>query len=250
MGKIQDKEKISEICGAIIGDGWIQSNERNFFLAGDPVEDKDYYDIHLSRLFKEVLTSVKVKSFPYWKVYGISIHNQNLIRKLLGWGLPKGKKTHIVRVPRWIKDSEDKIKKAFLRGLFDTDGCVFCQKSYGKYNNEFDLNYHSKIRLRITSVSQKLIEDIFLLCEKLGLRVTKIKINGGFKHNRNCSDVYLLNINEMNSIKRWFVEIKPSNNKHTTKYLVWKKFGFCPPYTTIEQRKDILKKKVNPYDLY
>ena len=37
MGKIQDKEKIAELVGAIIGDGWIQSNEQNFFIAGDPL---------------------------------------------------------------------------------------------------------------------------------------------------------------------------------------------------------------------
>lgn len=250
MGKIQENEKLAELCGAIIGDGWIQSNEQNFFLAGDPIEDKEYYDKHISKIITELIAPVKPKHFPYWQVYGIGIYNKSIIKKLLALEIPKGKKAKTALVPSWIINSNEKVIKSFLRGLFDADGCVFCQKAYGKYNNEFDLNYHSKIRLRITSISSQLIEDVFLLCKKIGLRITKIKIKGGFRYNRLCNDVHILNINELKSIERWFKEIKPSNSKHTTKYLVWKKHGFCPPYTTIKQRKDILKKNINPYDLY
>ena len=102
----------------------------------------------------------------------------------------------------------------------------------------------------MTSISFRLIEDVFLLCKKIGLRITKIKLKGGLKHNRLCNEVYLLNINELKSIEKWFKEIRPSNPKHITKYLVCKKYGFCPANTTIKQRKEILKKRLNPYTLY
>lgn len=250
MGKIQDTEKIAELCGAIVGDGWIQNNEKSFFVAGDPSEDKEYYDGRLSKLFEELLESSKPKEFPYWKVYGISIHKKYLIQKILSWEIQKGKKCGVAKIPKWIYNGTEKTIKSFLRGLFDADGSVFCQKSYGKYNNKFDKKYHSKIRLRITSVSKQLIEEVFYLCEKIGLRVTHIKLEGGWKHNRNCSEVHILNINEMKSIGRWFEEISPSNPKHTTKYLIWKEFGFCPPWTTISQRKEILKKNLDPYSFY
>jgi hypothetical protein len=72
MGRIQD-EDIAEFCGAMIGDGWIQNNEKCLFLAGDPLEDKDYYDNHISKLISKIIIPIKPKSFPYWKVYGISI---------------------------------------------------------------------------------------------------------------------------------------------------------------------------------
>jgi hypothetical protein len=247
MGGIKDKEKLAEICGAMIGDGWIQSNEQSFFLAGDPKEDKDYYDNHISKLISKLIVPVKPKEFLYWKVYGISIHTKSQVKKLLDLGLPKGKKVKTAEVPRWIIEADLNTIKSFIRGFFDTDGCVFCQKDYTKYAKEFESKYHTKIRIRISSVSKKLIEEVFLLCKKCGFRcVKRVKIINRV----NRADVHILEVNEIKGIHRWFNELKPSNPKHTTKYLVWKKHGFCPPYTTIKQRKDILKKKINPYKLY
>ncbi|MBT4376744.1 hypothetical protein HOD29_05195 [archaeon] len=250
MGGIQDKEKVAEICGAIIGDGWIQGNGRGCFIAGDPLEDKEYYDEHLSKIFSEIICPIETKNFPYWKVYGIGLYKKKEIQKLLDFGLKKGKKVDIVTTPNWIKNGNSKIKQSFLRGFFDADGSVFCQKSYGKYNNKFDKKYHSKIRLRLTSISKELISEIFQICKELNLRVTLTKSKGGFRQNRNRSDVYRININELRSIEKWFEEIKPANKKHSTKYMIWKEHGFCPPFTTIKQRKDILKKGIKPYSYY
>jgi len=249
MDEIQ-KIRIAEICGAIIGDGWIQSNEQSFFLAGDLTEDKEYYDNYISKIISKELFPVEPREFPYWNVYGIGIYKREIVKKLLDWGLPKGKKVDTAKIPIWIINSNEKIIFAFLRGFFDTDGCVFCQKDYTKYAKDFGKKYHSKIRLRISNISKKLMDDTFTLCKKVGLRCLLRTTKGGFKNNRNNSDVYILEINELKSIYKWFNEIKPSNPKHTTKYLIWKKFNFCPPYTKINQRKDILKKKINPYDLY
>jgi hypothetical protein len=135
-------------------------------------------------------------------------------------------------------------------GSLDADGCIFCQKDYTKYANDFNSKYHSKIRLRISSISKTLIDQLFILCKKHGFRCVKRTLKRGFAYHRNCSDAHILEINEIKSIHRWFKELSPSNPKHTTKYLIWKKFGFCPPCTTIQQRKDILKNKLNPYYLY
>jgi len=250
MGEIQDKKKSSEICGAIIGDGWIQSNERGFFLAGDPLEDKDYYDNHISKIFKDIISPVKPKEFPYWKVYGISLYKKELIKKLISLGLPKGKKVNSAFIPRWIMKSNKTIVKAFIRGLFDTDGCIFFQKDYTKYAKDFNKKYHTKARIRISSISFNLIDQIFELFNRLNYRVTKRKIKRGFSNNRNNNDVYILEMNEIKGIDRFFVELQPGNQKHLTKYRVWKKFGFCPPNTTLKQRKEILKNKINPYRLY
>ena len=125
MGEIQNKENIAELCGAITGDGWIQSNEKSFFLAGNPTEDKEYYDLHMIPLINKVLSlEIKTKNFPYWKVYGTSIHKKEIIKRLLKFGLVGGKKVDVAKIPKWIMKSNKKIKKAFIRGLFDTDGSI------------------------------------------------------------------------------------------------------------------------------
>lgn len=250
MGKIQDKETIAEICGAVIGDGWIQSDERCFFLAGDPREDRDYYDLKVPNIFRKVNLDVVPKEFLYWKVYGISIYKKELIKILINWGIPKGKKVNSANVPEWIKKGGERVKIAFMRGFFDADGCIFCQKDYTKYANEFNSKYHSKARLRITTIAEKLAEEMLQLCRDCGFNIKKRKIIRGRISERNCKDIHILEINNLKDIERWFEELKPSNPKHTTKYEVWKKFGFCPPRTTIIQRKEILKNRLNPYSFY
>ena len=246
------KEEIAELCGAVMGDGWIEEREKGFFIAGDPIEDKDYYDNHLSKLLQNIFKiNISPKQFPYWKVYGISFYKKKLIKQLLNFGLAKGKKVNSAYVPDWIfRYKSSKIPIAFIRGVFDTDGSVFCQKDYTKYANSFNSKYHSKIRIRIGSVSQKLICQLSNLCNRLGFRTVTRIIRGGFSHNRNRSNTYILEINEKRSIENWFKRLKPSNPKHNSKYLIWKQFNFCPPNTTLHQRKQILKNKLNPYNLY
>ena len=251
MGEIKNSEEVAEFCGAMIGDGWIQANERSLFLAGDPTEDRDYYDLHISKFINEKITPMKTKEFPYWKVHGVSLHKKEIIRKIISdFNLPKGKKVKTAKIPEWINKSSNKVKLAFLRGLFDTDGCIFFQKDYTKYANEFNSKYHTKVRLRFGTVSPKLNKGIFELMDELGFRVVKRTIKRGFTNNRNNSDIHISEINEIKSIGKFFEEIKPANPKHTTKYLIWKKFGFCPPSTTIKQRKEILKSQLNPYLFY
>ena len=249
MGKIQE-EIIAELCGAITGDGWIQSNERGMFLAGDPTEDKDYYDFNIQRLFDKLSIITTPKHFPYWKVYGFSIYSGEVIKRFLGFGLPKGRKAHSAEIPPWILKSSDKIKMAFIRGLFDADGCVWCQKDYTKYAKDFDANYHTKIRIRFTSISYQLQNQLQNQLSLVGFKGKLRTLRNRATKLRNNKDIHIVEINRLGDIKKFFNTLKPSNEKHNTKYLIWKEFGFCPPKTTIKQRKDILKKKINPYDLY
>ena len=51
-------------------------------------------------------------------------------------------------------------------------------------------------------------------------------------------------------MNKWMNEIGSKNPKHATKYSVWKTFDFCPPYTSLELRKKILKKEISPYSCY
>jgi len=250
MGEIQDKKIVAELCGAIIGDGWIQSNEKSCFIAGDPIEDKEYYDLYLSKLISKTIKKVETKEFPYWKVYGVSIHGKENIQKLLNFGLPKGNKALTAKILSWIKNSNEEVKRAFIRGLFDTDGSISCQKDYTKYADRFNSYYHTKIRIRLTSISHLLINETSKILKELNYRCVTRTIKRGYSNRRNNHDVNILEINRIPNIKRFMEEISPENLKHITRYDVWKRFGFCPPHTTISQRKDILKNKLNPYNLY
>src|SRR3989344_7189856 len=166
-------EEISEICGALTGDGWIESRESSLYLAGHPIDDKNYYDNHMIPLFSRNVIKVKPKNFKYWKVYGFSLYNKKIIKEFIKLGIQKGKKVYSCKIPKWCFNSKN-LMIGFLRGIFDTDGCVFCGKSY-KTKNNFRKNFHHDIRIRIISVSLDLIKGIRILGRKLGIQFTKIK---------------------------------------------------------------------------
>lgn len=95
-----------------------------------------------------------------------------------------------------------------------------------------------------------MIEQVKTLLDKFNI-YSQIKLKkAGFRNNRNCNNAYLLQIRRINEIKKWFEIIGSSNPRHLTRYFVWKKFGFLPPYTNINERKDMLNGKIDPYNYY
>lgn len=81
--------------------------------------------------------------------------------------------------------------------------------------------------------------------------LNKLKIKNFVKYHKskdkNWRDSYHIVVDGGINVKKWFEIIGSKNPKHITKYQIWKKFGFCPPKTTIIQRKEILKNKISPY---
>ena len=242
--------EIAEICGAFIGDGWIESRKTSLYITGDKTEDKPYYDNHLVKLFSKNISKIKPKAFPYWNVYGLALYKRKQIEELLELGLIPGKKNNKVRIPKWIINSKNKkILCSVLRGIFDTDGSFFCKKDYGKWKKEYRKLHHCQPRISIKVVSKYLIKDIIILVDKLGLEYNNP--NPWKSKRSNELEVYTFEINSLGSIKKWFEKIvKPANEKHKTKYEIWKKFGFVPPFTSLEERKKILIGEINPDKYY
>ena len=157
-------------------------------------------------------------------------------------------KTYNVKVPEEILNSNDEeIIAAFIRGFTDCDGCLNFVKRYEKGYIEFKKKYHTYPRIYITSVSERVIEDISLLLNKLGLNHSR---HISKKKKANEKDAHTITIRGNERLKKWIEKIGFNNHAKTTKYLIWKKFGFCPSYTNINQRKLILKNELNPHSFY
>lgn len=242
---------IAEICGAIIGDGWIETKGKALYITGHPTEDKVYYDQYLASLFSKNFIKVKPKIYRYWRVYGFGVYKQKIIKEIIKLGIKTGNKSSNIRIPKWIFVKE-KFMIAVLRGIFDSDGSFYCGKCYGKYDNAFRKKYHCQPRIQITSISKNLIIDTFKIMLDLGFHPEKIKSRKeGFKCGRNCKKSYLIRLNRLKEIKNWFKLFKLSANpKHISKFKLWIKFGFCPPSTTLEERRKILKGEININSYY
>ena len=122
-----------------------------------------------------------------------------------------------------------------IRGLFDTDGSLYFEKNRSAKKPE------NKVpNIKIGTTSKGLSRQLIKILSKLGYHP---RCKNPFRGKRDKNQVYSVLIYRKGDIKKWIKEIGFRNPKHYTKWLVFKKLGYCPPYTTIAERKEILKQK-------
>lgn len=180
-------------------------------------------------------------------VYGFYICDKKIIQIFRDIGFSNNK-TYNVRVPKQIIESNDEeIISAFIRGFTDCDGCLsFMKRKEGGYS-EFKRKFHTYPRILINVVSKNIIDDISYLLKKLKIEHSKHT----YKNKKlNQKDHQVITIRGEIRLERWKEKIGFNNHAKLTKYLIWKKFGFCPTHININQRKLILKNKLNPHSFY
>ena len=144
---------MAEIAGIHAGDGYLryEGRRKELDISGG-YEEKDYYDNHVIPLFNQTFRlSIQGRYFPSRSTYGFVIRDRTVLEKFKMLGFPSGSKSLSVRVPPEIlKSKNKKIISSFLRGYFDTDGCVSfrnrkCGKSYSQFKQKF--HYHPRVSL-------------------------------------------------------------------------------------------------------
>ena len=130
-------------------------------LRGHIDEDKAHYIERIKPIFRLLYGfDVSLRVMPSTCVFGFQIWCNKLVDFKKSLGLPLGKKFDI-EIPYIFLES-DELKKAVIRGIFDTDGCVYLQPKYGKLYP----------RLEIVTISKKLSEQLLISLNDLGLRTT------------------------------------------------------------------------------
>ena len=247
--KIKITSQLAEICGIHTGDGYLRNDgkRRELDISGN-VEEKPYYDHHVIPLFQEIFNiKIQGKFFPSRNTYGFVIRDRKIIEFMNILGFPFGKKTSIVEVPKVILNTNDKIiKSRFLRGLFDTDGSLtFDRRHKGKYI-EFKRKYHYYPRIILSTVSEKLNKQSSLLLKDLDIHHTLQTCEPKSASNTR----YRIWVLGKTQLQNWMKVVGIKNISKLTRYYIWKKFGFCPPNTTLEERTMILNNQLNPKSLY
>jgi len=243
-------EELAEIFGIHAGDGYLRNDGKRIELdISGHVEDKEYYDKHISNLFlKEFGIELNCRYFPHRNTYGFVIRRKDVVELLHKFGFPYGRKGNIVKVPESVLNSKDNIIKAcFLRGIADTDGSLtFDRKFNGKYT-EFRKTRNYYPRIIFTTISKPLSEDVSKMLKYLDFRF----YNQLYRpKNPKDSIKYKIWITGVKELEKWMTLVGFANYGKFSKYLIWKKFGHCPPKTTQMQRDSILKGKLDPNSLY
>ncbi len=214
----------AELLGAFAGDGWMSKTNSGIalFITGNPKDEKDYYNKRIKFLFKKVFSiELTPRNFTYWSVYGIYIGKKKIIKKFIDSEMPVGEKSHSVKVPNKILKNK-KLYKSFLRGLFDTDGCISFGKSYNQNASKWQKATHHIPRISITTVSEHLAKDVHKMFNSLGLRFS-LRTQKAYKNN---SQAYCLEFGGKKRAKEFFKKIKPQNKRHLDKFERWLSQGF------------------------
>ncbi|MBS3061008.1 MAG: hypothetical protein J4215_00320 [Candidatus Diapherotrites archaeon] len=233
---------VAEEIGWHIGDGSMPNNStqhRTYQLSGDKSEEKEFYDLYVRKAFKKIYnTDLKIGYKSRKRAYGFTLSSKAVTDyKTKVIGLPIGEKSRTITIPPRIMNGDINIKRAVVRGIADTDFSFMFGKAHKK------IHYYP--RISGSTASPKLAYQLKTILTQLGLKpnVThQIRKKKFLEYSvRMCGEAQL---------EKWMNKIGINNPKHMTKYLVWKKFGFCPPKTNIKQRKQLLMGLLDPYSLY
>ncbi len=196
--KPKRSSKLAELMGIVIGDGhlseWqvdITTNAKTDREHAEFVQDcfKRLFNISSFRREREDNNSIS-----------IVVSSKRLVRFINHLGMPIGNKlTKGLSIPSWIYRKEI-YRKSFLRGLFDTDGCIYIDRHRA---NGKEYSYYGWV---ITSASQKLIKDVIGILKSIGFNPT---------HAENQKSLFL---RKQSEIKRYFQEINTHNPKHLRRY--------------------------------
>jgi len=193
-----ESEQLAELCGIIMGDGHVN----NYQISMTTNLRTDYkHALFVQKLFKSCFsTPVSIRKRYNKNVVIVVLSSKVAADFLVKKGLVRGHKINAdMRIPAWIKKNKA-YSKAFIRGLFDTDGCVYLDK------HQIKGKLYKYIGWTITSNAGTFLLDVTNLMEQLGFPVTK---------RPSQNSVFLRRREE---VKRYFAEIGTSNSKHKARY--------------------------------
>ncbi|MBU2104536.1 MAG: hypothetical protein KKF67_02050, partial [Nanoarchaeota archaeon] len=151
--RIRKNKKLAEFMGIMLGDGNLWKNRIR--IAFDKRNVK--YINYVFNLFEEIF-GLKPKKEIIEKTNQAYIYCTNLfaVEKLLKFGFQRGNKIdNKIRIPEWIKENIEYSKKC-VKGLIDTDGCVYkCKRE-------------NRVYIKFTNFNPFLLIDFKELTENLG----------------------------------------------------------------------------------
>ena len=207
---------LAYLCGVFAGDGSInfRKNKNEYLLkcVGNPNDEKDFYLNVVGPKFKNIFGFIpNIKYCDGGTTFGFIVYSKELVNYLTqNICLPLGKKYDSLIIPKiFLKDK--KLTINFIRGVFDTDGCISFKKRYRSYP------YYPVISL--SSKSQHFIQENAKLLKSYGFKVVEI-YNYKIKDKRILNGFTIINRIELNgreNFKLWLQEIDFFSPKHLDK---------------------------------
>tara|TARA_Y100000310_G_scaffold105258_1_gene103643 strand:- start:1554 stop:2396 length:843 start_codon:yes stop_codon:yes gene_type:complete len=184
--------KLSELIGALAGDGHISGTNYEVSISGHLYLDADYIKNNITYLFEKLFNvNVKFKINKKQTNLRCVINSKRLVEYLIKeFKLPIGKKKGKLHIPIQIMNRNIFLKN-YIKGLFDTDGSLYLKR---------------KGSLVVSIISR---DPTFLNEVNEGL--TKL----GYNPSVSGKNLYIY---RQEQVRKFFKDIKPNNKKHLEKY--------------------------------
>jgi len=213
-------KKLAEFFGILYGDGYL-INRGRIHRIGITLNLKEdlFYAKYVKKLIEDLFNlKPTIKHREKYGSLEIIIHSKIIANFILSFDFPSGYKKDKLKIPSWI--IENKIfLKAFLRGVFDTDGSLFFAKRGTYKRNEYpviEIKIHDKIFINQLEISLKSLGFDCIRAEN------KVQLNG------------------KSWMEKWMDEIGTKNMNQLSRYLVWKRFKYCPLKTNLMERLNLI----------
>ncbi len=213
-------DDLCEIIGIILGDGHIHRTQNLITIVGS-LEDFFYFKEIVIPLFErtfQVTPSMRRRNDR--NAFYLMVCSKRIVDFLtLSCSMIRGSKEKaFIPPPIFTKQS---FMISFLRGIFDTDGCL----KFSKQSK--NINYYPRVQIGLRQ--SPLAKELKTLFQVLGYSYSQ-----WFDSRFNGLIFYQIsgNINT----RRWFDEIKPHNRVQISKYEFWSRFGYYLPKSSMEER--------------
>lgn len=184
----------SEMLGILFGDGSLSKNRGSvqITIAGHKFDDREYLIARVRPMFAQLFSkSLTVRDVKDENTMVLYAYSKRVALTLHEWGMPFGRKKLSSLTPATALE-----EVSFVRGLFDTDGCVY--RKYGPY---MQIQFKSANRDLLTYVKECLV--------KLGFHPTSIKSD---------DTKFRFFLSRQIEIDRFFHVIEPRNTKHLKRF--------------------------------
>ncbi len=164
--------QLAYVVAAITGDGHLQIKEwrhlTSFF--SKEIEEIESMKMRFNELFQlqgKMYIDDRKKHKTKTRVYWLFFNSKSVALFLKDIGTPVGNKTNTpFSIPEWVLRGNAQIKGAYLRGLFDTEGSIFC-RTINRWQMGFKMAKNEKILdsgMAYLDQIRKLLADFGVKC--------------------------------------------------------------------------------------
>ena len=220
--------RLARIVAQINGDGHLQLDKDRALTS---FNSNNFYEIEdINKEFKDLfgIKGIIYKNYKGSNQHKIFFSGKKLTLFLLKNGVIKGNKTNqYSNIPEWIVKGDRKIKSAYLKGFYDTEGSIYSTKqNNGKKRWRINLIQAKNIILKDNGI--KYMESVRSLLKDFKIESSPVNVNKGNIRKDGSKTIFLRFNIEKKGFDNFYKYIGFDNQKKQERLIASLNLGASP----------------------